>query len=182
MAATITVAGQGAVQLLRGDARERLGRRFAVADAVLAGNATVAMERLRWALETGMAPVLITSALASAVRGLAVVVQSSRGLSESELAKQAKVPPWKLRTLRQQARGWTPRGVAQAMRARGEDGSIVTILCDGGERYEHSYYNPDWYAAEGIDIEQADRVIAEAADGDGPLPDLQPVSRHPPRA
>lgn len=72
--------------------------------------------------------------------------------------------------------------VAQAMRARGEDGSIVTILCDGGERYEHSYYNPDWYAAEGIDIEQADRVIAEAADGDGPLPDLQPVSRHPPRA
>lgn len=70
--------------------------------------------------------------------------------------------------------------VAQGMRARGETGSIVTILCDGGERYAHSYYNPDWYAAEGIDVEAADRVIAAAADGDGPLPDLSPVSRHAP--
>jgi cysteine synthase A len=68
--------------------------------------------------------------------------------------------------------------VAQALRARGEAGSIVTILCDGGERYAHSYYNPDWYAAEGIEVESADRVIAAAADGDGGLPDLQPVSRH----
>ena len=68
--------------------------------------------------------------------------------------------------------------VAQAMRARGEAGSIVTILCDGGERYAHSYYNPDWYAAEGIGIEAADAVIAAAADGEGALPDLQPLSRH----
>jgi len=68
--------------------------------------------------------------------------------------------------------------VAQSMRARGESGSIVTILCDGGERYAHSYYNPSWYAAEGIEVEEADRVIAAAADGDGALPDLQPVSRH----
>ena len=68
--------------------------------------------------------------------------------------------------------------VAQALRARGETGSIVTILCDGGERYAHSYYNPDWYAAEGIEVESADRVIAAAADSDGGLPDLQPVSRH----
>ncbi|MGY1521607.1 PLP-dependent cysteine synthase family protein [Luteimonas sp. A482] len=68
--------------------------------------------------------------------------------------------------------------VAQALRARGETGSIVTILCDGGERYAHSYYNPDWYAAEGIEVEAADQVIAAVADGDGALPDLQPVSRH----
>jgi cysteine synthase A len=68
--------------------------------------------------------------------------------------------------------------VAQALRARGETGSIVTILCDGGERYAHSYYNPDWYTAEGIEVEAADQVIAAAADGDGALPDLQPVSRH----
>ncbi|WP_024889892.1 PLP-dependent cysteine synthase family protein [Luteimonas huabeiensis] len=67
---------------------------------------------------------------------------------------------------------------AQAMRARGETGSIVTILCDGGERYAHSYYNDDWYAAEGIDIARADACIAAAADADGALPDLRPVSRH----
>ncbi|MGJ4727847.1 PLP-dependent cysteine synthase family protein [Luteimonas sp. SDU101] len=68
--------------------------------------------------------------------------------------------------------------VAQSMRARGESGSIVTILCDGGERYAHSYYSPSWYLAEGIEVENADRIVAAAADGDGPLPDLQPVSRH----
>ncbi|MCD9031585.1 PLP-dependent cysteine synthase family protein [Luteimonas sp. Y-2-2-4F] len=67
---------------------------------------------------------------------------------------------------------------AQAMRARGEAGSIVTILCDGGERYAHSYYNADWYAAQGIDIAQADARIAAAADADGSMPDLRPVSRH----
>ena len=68
--------------------------------------------------------------------------------------------------------------VAQAMRRRGETGSIITILCDGGERYAHSYYDPAWYAAQGIDIEAADAVVARVAGGDGELPDLQPVSRH----
>ena len=34
---------------------------FAVSDAVLAGNTSLALERLRWALGTGVAPVLITS-------------------------------------------------------------------------------------------------------------------------
>jgi cysteine synthase len=68
--------------------------------------------------------------------------------------------------------------VAQAMRARGESGSIVTILCDGGERYAHSYYNADWYAAEGIEVEQADRAIAAAAGGSDALPDLQVLSLH----
>ncbi|MBO2529284.1 MULTISPECIES: DNA polymerase III subunit delta [Thermobifida] len=98
---------------------------FTVADRAVEGRLAEALEQLRWSLAVGMAPVLITSALASAVRGLAVVVQSSRGLSESELAKQAKVPPWKLRTLRQQARGWTPRGVAQAMRVVAETDALV---------------------------------------------------------
>lgn len=43
--------------------------------------------------------------------------------------------------------------LAQQMRARGEQGSIVAILCDGGERYLHSYYNPDWLQAQGIQID-----------------------------
>ncbi|MHC9084431.1 PLP-dependent cysteine synthase family protein [Luteimonas sp. RIT-PG2_3] len=62
--------------------------------------------------------------------------------------------------------------VATRMRARGDVGSIVTILCDGGERYDHSYYNPDWYAEHGIDQAGADRLVAEAAAGGG-LPPLQ---------
>ncbi len=48
---------------------------------------------------------------------------------------------------------------AQAMRAQGRKGSIVTILCDSGERYAHSYYNPDWYRARQMDIVQADARI-----------------------
>ncbi|MDV2341331.1 PLP-dependent cysteine synthase family protein [Vibrio cholerae] len=30
------------------------------------------------------------------------------------------------------------------MKRRGEQGSIVTLLCDSGERYLDTYYNPEW--------------------------------------
>ncbi|MFA6232281.1 MAG: PLP-dependent cysteine synthase family protein [Rhodanobacter sp.] len=60
---------------------------------------------------------------------------------------------------------------AQGMRAAGKHGSIVSILCDSGERYAHSYYNPAWYAEHGIDMEQADTLLAAALDG-GELPRL----------
>src|SRR5690625_4065735 len=39
------------------------------------------------------------------------------------------------------------------MRQRNERGSIVTLICDGGERYADTYYNDDWLAAENIDIQ-----------------------------
>ena len=32
------------------------------------------------------------------------------------------------------------------MKQRGETGSIVTLLCDSGERYLDTYYNPSWVA------------------------------------
>jgi len=62
--------------------------------------------------------------------------------------------------------------VAQAMRARGKNGSIVTVLCDHGERYAHSYYNFEWYQQQGIDITAADAAVARALRGEGlpPLP------------
>ena len=60
---------------------------------------------------------------------------------------------------------------AQAMAEAGAGGSLVSILCDSGDRYAHSYYNPDWYADHGIDVADADRTIAEAVAG-GALPDL----------
>lgn len=34
--------------------------------------------------------------------------------------------------------------LAREMQKRGECGSIVTLLCDSGERYLETYYNPDW--------------------------------------
>nr|WP_318646829.1 PLP-dependent cysteine synthase family protein [Nocardioides donggukensis] len=38
------------------------------------------------------------------------------------------------------------------MRSRGETGSVVTLLCDGGERYADTYYDDAWLAGQGIDI------------------------------
>jgi cysteine synthase A len=55
---------------------------------------------------------------------------------------------------------------AEHMRREGREGSIVTILCDGGERYSHSYYNPAWYLEQGIDIVGSDAAIARAFTGD----------------
>ncbi|GAB6259960.1 PLP-dependent cysteine synthase family protein [Photobacterium sp. R1] len=37
--------------------------------------------------------------------------------------------------------------LASEMKARGETGSIVTLLCDSGERYLDTYFNPDWVEA-----------------------------------
>ncbi len=40
---------------------------------------------------------------------------------------------------------------AQALRDAKQPGSIVTLLCDDGERYRHSYYNDAWLQAQGLD-------------------------------
>lgn len=91
---------------------------FAVADHCLDGNREAALGSLRWALETGLAPVLLTSALASGLRNLGkyLGVRDER-LREFELAKRIGVPPWKVKDLNRQARGWTEPAVAEAIRA-----------------------------------------------------------------
>lgn len=38
------------------------------------------------------------------------------------------------------------------MIAEGQAGSVVTLLCDGGERYANTYYNDEWLAQKDIDI------------------------------
>ena len=47
---------------------------------------------------------------------------------------------------------WGALGLLTAMKARGEQGSVVTLLCDGGERYAHTYYDDDWLAEQAIDV------------------------------
>jgi cysteine synthase len=64
--------------------------------------------------------------------------------------------------------------IAQRMRDAGMQGSIVTILCDSGERYSHSYYNPAWYEKHGVDITGADHAL-EAALAGAPLNDVKSV-------
>jgi cysteine synthase A len=38
------------------------------------------------------------------------------------------------------------------MVARGERGSIVTLICDGGDRYATTYYDDAWVAGQGLDL------------------------------
>ncbi len=56
--------------------------------------------------------------------------------------------------------------LARRMHDAGEQGSIVAILCDGGERYAHSYYNAQWLAAQGFDATAATAVRRTAELGD----------------
>lgn len=91
---------------------------FGVADDVMRGAADQALEKLRWALSTGVSPVLITSALASSLRGLGRYsgVKGTR-MSQNEMAAAAGVPPWKLRDLAAQSRNWSDRRIADGIRA-----------------------------------------------------------------
>lgn len=41
--------------------------------------------------------------------------------------------------------------LVQEMASRGEKGAIVSILCDGGERYACTYYDDDWLDARDLD-------------------------------
>ncbi len=61
--------------------------------------------------------------------------------------------------------------VAQQMVAGGESGSIVAILCDGGERYATSYYDQDWLTAQGYELAGLIDSIAACAERGEALPD-----------
>lgn len=39
------------------------------------------------------------------------------------------------------------------MHAAGDVGSVVSMICDDGERYAHSYYDEEWLAANGFDLD-----------------------------
>ena len=41
--------------------------------------------------------------------------------------------------------------LARGMAARGETGSIATLICDAGERYDDTLFAPGWLAAQGLD-------------------------------
>lgn len=89
---------------------------FAIADLALAGETARALEHLRWALATGVPAVLITSALASGLRGLGKLSGArGSGMREGDLAREVGVPPWKLKTMRNQLRGWDDRRLARAI-------------------------------------------------------------------
>jgi DNA polymerase III subunit delta len=93
---------------------------FNVADRAVEGRLGDALEQLRWALATGVSPVLISSALAQGVRALGKVGGVSRNKSADALAGQLGMPPWKIDRVRRQLNGWTPDGVGAALKAVAE--------------------------------------------------------------
>jgi cysteine synthase len=47
---------------------------------------------------------------------------------------------------------WGAFQLVAELRATGIGGSVVTLLCDGGERYGHTYYDDEWVRAQGLDL------------------------------
>ena len=62
------------------------------------------------------------------------------------------------------------------MVAAGESGSVVAILCDGGERYAGSYYNEAWLHAQGYDLAPLIDAVAACAERGEPLPGDLPTA------
>ena len=55
------------------------------------------------------------------------------------------------------------------MKQAGKQGSIVSLLCDSGERYSNTYYDDTWYQTQGIPVAQPDALIARAVAGEAVL-------------
>ncbi len=58
---------------------------------------------------------------------------------------------------------------ARSMSAHGQQGSIVTLLCDAGERYRHTYFDDEWLAAQGLECgRESDAIDALIDRGEWP--------------
>ncbi|MFP7571827.1 PLP-dependent cysteine synthase family protein [Marivita sp. S2033] len=56
--------------------------------------------------------------------------------------------------------------IAAQMQAQDQSGSIVSVICDDGNRYANSYYDPDWRAAQNIHpLPYRDQISAFLKDG-----------------
>ncbi|MGY1687208.1 DNA polymerase III subunit delta [Geodermatophilus sp. SYSU D00867] len=87
---------------------------FTVAEKVLVGDRQGSLETLRWALDRGVAHVLIADAIADGIR-TAARVTSLNTTNTGDLARALKLPPWKVKKAQTQARGWSIEGLQQAI-------------------------------------------------------------------
>ncbi|MCL2652553.1 MAG: DNA polymerase III subunit delta [Propionibacteriaceae bacterium] len=112
---------------------------FAIADAVMAGQSQQALGLLRWALEAGTAPMLITSALAAALRNQGRYLDlAAQRLSKGEIASALKVWPRKLDAIASQSRTWPAGRVAEAIGAVAQaDAQVKGAGTDPGYALEH---------------------------------------------
>jgi DNA polymerase III subunit delta len=90
---------------------------FTVADRAVEGRADEALLQLRYALGSGTDPVPIVAALAAALRAVVRMASAPRGLRDVDLARELGMAPWKVRTVRDQMRGWDAERMAVAVAA-----------------------------------------------------------------
>ncbi|QMW65884.1 PLP-dependent cysteine synthase family protein [Mumia sp. ZJ1417] len=55
---------------------------------------------------------------------------------------------------------WGALTVIERMRQGGESGSVVTLLCDSGDRYAATYYDDEWLTLHGLDIAPYEATLA----------------------
>ncbi|WP_371477972.1 PLP-dependent cysteine synthase family protein [Kitasatospora sp. NBC_00315] len=61
---------------------------------------------------------------------------------------------------------WSALRIVAELRDAGESGSVVTLICDPGDRYLDKYYSDEWLAGQDIDIEPyRERLTAFLAGG-----------------
>jgi len=92
-------------------------RGYEIADAAIEGRFDVALERVRWAESARVAAPVIVSALAAGLRSLAKLADVKPGASDVDTAKLVGAPPFKIRSLRAQLRGWNPEALVTALSA-----------------------------------------------------------------
>jgi cysteine synthase A len=54
---------------------------------------------------------------------------------------------------------WGALSLAAELRSSGERGSIVTLICDQGERYLDTYYSDAWVAGQGLELATYTRTL-----------------------
>lgn len=89
---------------------------FAVAERAVEGDLAGALELVRWWSMVKLEHVLVTSALASTLRSMAMVASAGRAPA-GVLAGQLGMPAWKVEKTQRQVRGWRPEGLVQAFHA-----------------------------------------------------------------
>jgi cysteine synthase A len=54
---------------------------------------------------------------------------------------------------------WGALTLVAEMVARGQRGSVVSLICDGGARYARTYYQDSWVAERGWQLEPYGRAL-----------------------
>jgi cysteine synthase A len=57
---------------------------------------------------------------------------------------------------------WAVFQIIGRMQKENQKGSVVSLICDGGERYLDTYYNPEWLDREGLDPKPYQEMLDRA--------------------